>query len=171
MIFLFYVMMLIGILVAPFLERLWVWPRLVVYDCVRWGSVATASCARVFKKHRWNSVKPERYTIDSEPRDEYLTSFSIDFSTCFIMWKAAFLALCLLLAGVRAIDGPSYGVKLCGREFIRAVIFTCGGSRWRRSITNTGRKKNLTHETSSVAMCVSIHDVRRSTIGIRSLQV
>ncbi|MBN3306708.1 REL3 protein, partial [Amia calva] len=25
-----------------------------------------------------------------------------------------------------------YGVKLCGREFIRAVIFTCGGSRWRR---------------------------------------
>ncbi|XP_043917062.1 relaxin-3-like [Protopterus annectens] len=28
--------------------------------------------------------------------------------------------------------GGEYGVKLCGREFIRAVIFTCGGSRWRR---------------------------------------
>ncbi|KAM6469986.1 relaxin-3 [Liasis olivaceus] len=28
---------------------------------------------------------------------------------------------------------PHYGVKLCGREFIRAVIFTCGGSRWRRA--------------------------------------
>nr|XP_006113828.1 relaxin-3 [Pelodiscus sinensis] len=28
---------------------------------------------------------------------------------------------------------PPYGVKLCGREFIRAVIFTCGGSRWRRT--------------------------------------
>ncbi|XP_061763363.1 prorelaxin H1 [Nerophis ophidion] len=26
-----------------------------------------------------------------------------------------------------------YGVKLCGRQFIRAVIFTCGGSRWRRT--------------------------------------
>uniref|UniRef100_A0A8C6UEC7 Insulin-like domain-containing protein n=1 Tax=Neogobius melanostomus TaxID=47308 RepID=A0A8C6UEC7_9GOBI len=26
-----------------------------------------------------------------------------------------------------------YGIKLCGREFIRAVIYTCGGSRWRRS--------------------------------------
>ncbi|XP_029774642.1 relaxin-3 [Suricata suricatta] len=26
-----------------------------------------------------------------------------------------------------------YGVRLCGREFIRAVIFTCGSSRWRRS--------------------------------------
>ncbi|XP_073443681.1 relaxin-3 [Dendrobates tinctorius] len=28
---------------------------------------------------------------------------------------------------------PTIGVKLCGREFIRAVIFTCGGSRWRRN--------------------------------------
>ncbi|XP_026859190.1 relaxin-3a isoform X1 [Electrophorus electricus] len=54
-----------------------------------------------------------------------------------MMWKAAVLAVCLLLAGVRSMDGPTYGVKLCGREFIRAVIFTCGGSRWRRSITNT----------------------------------
>ncbi|XP_064410615.1 uncharacterized protein LOC135355109 [Latimeria chalumnae] len=28
--------------------------------------------------------------------------------------------------------GGEYRVKLCGREFIRAVIFTCGGSRWKR---------------------------------------
>ncbi|XP_061587794.1 relaxin-3b [Cololabis saira] len=55
------------------------------------------------------------------------------------MWKAALLTLCLFVALVdraQCNDGqPSfYGVKLCGREFIRAVIFTCGGSRWRRSI-------------------------------------
>ncbi|XP_026064764.1 relaxin-3-like [Carassius auratus] len=54
-----------------------------------------------------------------------------------MMWKTTALAVCLLLAGVQALDGPSYGVKLCGREFIRAVIFTCGGSRWKRSLTNT----------------------------------
>ncbi|KAM4888041.1 relaxin-3 [Thomomys bottae] len=36
-----------------------------------------------------------------------------------------------LAQGGEAGAGP-YGVKLCGREFIRAVIFTCGGSRWRR---------------------------------------
>ncbi|XP_038640923.1 relaxin-3a [Scyliorhinus canicula] len=30
---------------------------------------------------------------------------------------------------------PVLGVKLCGREFIRAVIFTCGGSRWKRMKT------------------------------------
>lgn len=32
-----------------------------------------------------------------------------------------------------------YGVKLCGREFIRAVIFTCGGSRWRKSVEESGK--------------------------------
>ncbi|XP_002761869.3 relaxin-3 [Callithrix jacchus] len=37
-----------------------------------------------------------------------------------------------LWPGTEARAAP-YGVKLCGREFIRAVIFTCGGSRWRRS--------------------------------------
>ncbi|XP_042361642.1 relaxin-3a [Plectropomus leopardus] len=50
------------------------------------------------------------------------------------MWKAVALAVCLLVAGVQPMDNPAYGVKLCGREFIRAVIFTCGGSRWRRSL-------------------------------------
>ncbi|XP_034534379.1 relaxin-3a isoform X1 [Notolabrus celidotus] len=50
------------------------------------------------------------------------------------MWKAAVFAVCVLVAGVQPMDDPSYGVKLCGREFIRAVIFTCGGSRWRRSL-------------------------------------
>ncbi|XP_048875462.1 prorelaxin H1 [Brienomyrus brachyistius] len=46
------------------------------------------------------------------------------------------LSLCLS-SGAQAAGGgallPGYGVKLCGREFIRAVIFTCGGSRWRRT--------------------------------------
>lgn len=28
-------------------------------------------------------------------------------------------------------------VKLCGREFLRAVVYTCGGSRWRRLLTET----------------------------------
>ncbi|KAK1885679.1 Transportin-2 [Dissostichus eleginoides] len=58
------------------------------------------------------------------------------------MWKAALLTLGLLAVlvdRVRTNDGhPSfYGVKLCGREFIRAVIFTCGGSRWRRGIEDS----------------------------------
>lgn len=36
-------------------------------------------------------------------------------------------------AGGRTGAGASdFAVRLCGREFIRAVIFTCGGSRWKR---------------------------------------
>ncbi|XP_004715545.1 relaxin-3 [Echinops telfairi] len=47
------------------------------------------------------------------------------------------LLLLLLLAGELWLQAEAraapYGVKLCGREFIRAVIFICGGSRWRRA--------------------------------------
>lgn len=60
-----------------------------------------------------------------------------------IMWKAAVLAVCLLVSGVQPMDDPMYGVKLCGREFIRAVIFTCGGSRWKRSVVNSGKLLKL----------------------------
>ncbi|KAF3835353.1 hypothetical protein F7725_027911 [Dissostichus mawsoni] len=28
-------------------------------------------------------------------------------------------------------------VKLCGREFLRAVVYTCGGSRWRRFLSDS----------------------------------
>uniref|UniRef100_A0A3B3RG73 Relaxin-3 n=1 Tax=Paramormyrops kingsleyae TaxID=1676925 RepID=A0A3B3RG73_9TELE len=59
------------------------------------------------------------------------------------MWKGALLAACLLVARVGATDThPAYGVKLCGREFIRAVIFTCGGSRWRRAVDTAGETGN-----------------------------
>uniref|UniRef100_A0AAY4EA96 Relaxin-3 n=1 Tax=Denticeps clupeoides TaxID=299321 RepID=A0AAY4EA96_9TELE len=60
------------------------------------------------------------------------------------MWKAVVLTLGLFVALVRTANGteanPIYGVKLCGREFIRAVIFTCGGSRWRRSVGISGKR-------------------------------
>ncbi|XP_069508993.1 relaxin-3 [Ambystoma mexicanum] len=53
------------------------------------------------------------------------------------MLKLLLVAALWVLAadtGVHAeVRSAPYGVKLCGREFIRAVIFTCGGSRWRRS--------------------------------------
>lgn len=48
---------------------------------------------------------------------------------------AVLLLCCCVKADLasRLVLPRDYGVKLCGREFIRAVIFTCGGSRWRRS--------------------------------------
>ncbi|CAL8332080.1 unnamed protein product [Merluccius merluccius] len=64
------------------------------------------------------------------------------------MWKAAVLTvglLVMLVGRVQSNEGhlSFYGVKLCGREFIRAVIFTCGGSRWRRSIGDSGETLRL----------------------------
>ncbi|XP_020789027.1 insulin-like 5a [Boleophthalmus pectinirostris] len=53
------------------------------------------------------------------------------------MYKAlvpvALLLLCTALLRVQAQEVKA--VKLCGREFLRAVVYTCGGSRWRRSGT------------------------------------
>ncbi|XP_023864914.1 relaxin-3-like [Salvelinus namaycush] len=44
------------------------------------------------------------------------------------------LLLCVLCVGeVRMEDAATVSaVRLCGREFLRAVVYTCGGSRWRR---------------------------------------
>ncbi|XP_040918994.1 relaxin-3a [Toxotes jaculatrix] len=65
------------------------------------------------------------------------------------MWKAVVLAVCLLVAGVQPMEDPTYGVKLCGREFIRAVIFTCGGSRWRRSLRSAAEDPFNSHQDES----------------------
>ncbi|XP_042365800.1 prorelaxin H1 [Plectropomus leopardus] len=60
-----------------------------------------------------------------------------------MLWRLSLVVAVVCVAGIcdcvradvmsRLIIPRDYGVKLCGREFIRAVIFTCGGSRWRRS--------------------------------------
>nr|XP_020458465.1 insulin-like peptide INSL5 [Monopterus albus] len=40
-------------------------------------------------------------------------------------------------------------VKLCGREFLRAVVYTCGGSRWRRFFTESDMDGLSTGDQSS----------------------
>ncbi|XP_030209504.1 prorelaxin H1 [Gadus morhua] len=48
---------------------------------------------------------------------------------------AVLVLVCVCSGAANGLLVPrDYGVKLCGREFIRAVIFTCGGSRWKRSL-------------------------------------
>nr|XP_009687577.1 PREDICTED: insulin-like peptide INSL5 [Struthio camelus australis] len=44
------------------------------------------------------------------------------------------LALVSLLAAVCEAGGEGNPVKLCGRDFVRAIVFTCGGSRWKRHL-------------------------------------
>ncbi|KFW00316.1 Relaxin-3, partial [Eurypyga helias] len=42
------------------------------------------------------------------------------------------LALLALLITAHEGNGEGNTVKLCGRDFVRAIVFTCGGSRWKR---------------------------------------
>ncbi|XP_061740809.1 relaxin-3a [Nerophis ophidion] len=65
------------------------------------------------------------------------------------MWKLVVFVACLLAKEVEPMEDPVYGVKLCGREFIRAVIFTCGGSRWRRSLGTSAEDLLSSHQEES----------------------
>ncbi|XP_056353946.1 insulin-like peptide INSL5 [Oenanthe melanoleuca] len=45
-------------------------------------------------------------------------------------------------------QGEGSKVRLCGRDFIRAVVFTCGGSRWKRELSEQQElreSENLQH--------------------------
>nr|XP_025954298.1 insulin-like peptide INSL5 [Dromaius novaehollandiae] len=44
------------------------------------------------------------------------------------------LALVSVLAAARGAGAQGTPVRLCGRDFVRAIVFTCGGSRWRRHV-------------------------------------
>uniref|UniRef100_A0A667YUP5 Insulin-like domain-containing protein n=1 Tax=Myripristis murdjan TaxID=586833 RepID=A0A667YUP5_9TELE len=42
------------------------------------------------------------------------------------------MLLCVLCVAEIHTEGNTQGLRLCGRAFLRAVVYTCGGSRWRR---------------------------------------
>ncbi|XP_060697673.1 relaxin-3-like [Hemiscyllium ocellatum] len=40
--------------------------------------------------------------------------------------------VCVLIINLLLTSFPVSGIKLCGQELIRAIVYTCGGSRWKR---------------------------------------
>uniref|UniRef100_A0A803TPM5 Insulin-like domain-containing protein n=1 Tax=Anolis carolinensis TaxID=28377 RepID=A0A803TPM5_ANOCA len=56
--------------------------------------------------------------------------------------KAVVLGLLLLsfFMGISEVKSEGAPVRLCGRDFVRAVVFTCGGSRWRRQLNVCNKK-------------------------------
>lgn len=74
-----------------------------------------------------------------------------------MLWRLSLAVAVVCVGGIcncvkadvmsRLIVPRDYGVKLCGREFIRAVIFTCGGSRWKRSTEGDLGELTLLHLT------------------------
>nr|XP_057929603.1 insulin-like 5a [Doryrhamphus excisus] len=47
------------------------------------------------------------------------------------------LLMCAAVCCVDRARAEVKAVKLCGRELMRAVVYTCGGSRWRRFLTES----------------------------------
>ncbi|XP_047443515.1 insulin-like 5a [Mugil cephalus] len=65
----------------------------------------------------------------------------------------ALVVLPLLLCAVACVGqvrADVKAVKLCGREFLRAVVYTCGGSRWRRVLSEPDMDGLPTGEHSSL---------------------
>ncbi|CAB1323934.1 unnamed protein product [Coregonus sp. 'balchen'] len=58
------------------------------------------------------------------------------------------LLLCVA-GGLSQVRAEVKAVKLCGREFLRAVIYTCGGSRWRRLVNEQEQLEGLANEEKS----------------------
>ncbi|XP_031803554.1 relaxin-3 isoform X1 [Sarcophilus harrisii] len=108
-----------------------------------------ASLAPLVCRHHPSLIRD----VTSLPRQVFLPSNSCLWST---MPKAVLLLiLWALLGNLPAAEGRTspYAVKLCGREFIRAVIFTCGGSRWRRDRAGKAFAEELgdeSQETTSI---------------------
>ncbi|XP_043830526.1 prorelaxin-like [Dromiciops gliroides] len=61
----------------------------------------------------------------------------------------AWLLLSFFPGELRAQNVGDIPMQLCGRDFIRAVIFTCGGSRWKR-ISMTEPKQMLVSHSDDV---------------------
>ncbi|XP_040276305.1 relaxin-3-like [Bufo bufo] len=55
--------------------------------------------------------------------------------------------LCVLLITViipnlcQALEVSDVGIRLCGRDFIRTVVMSCGGSRWKRYSPEPGQER------------------------------
>ncbi|KAM6963446.1 insulin-like peptide INSL5 [Aplochiton taeniatus] len=80
------------------------------------------------------------------------------------------LLLCALVE-VGQVRAEVKGVKLCGREFLRAVVYTCGGSRWRRLLSDpdldglsTGEQQQSSLESLSTTLGSEL--TRRDTNNI-----
>ncbi|KAK3568106.1 hypothetical protein QTP86_030884, partial [Hemibagrus guttatus] len=68
----------------------------------------------------------------------------------FLSAMKVLLLVCVLaslLACMPRTEASQIPIKLCGREFLRAVVYTCGGSRWRRSLNEIFTKDSELEDT------------------------
>ncbi|XP_041912033.1 insulin-like 5a [Alosa sapidissima] len=99
----------------------------------------------------------------------YLKCLDIESCGCIMRARSlpvlAVLLLCALCT-LTEVRGDMKAVKLCGREFIRAVVYTCGGSRWRRLLNQRdlegmsgGEQSSMEGQGDSLASDLSKRDL------------
>ncbi|KAF3690682.1 Relaxin-3 Prorelaxin H3 Relaxin-3 B chain Relaxin-3 A chain Precursor [Channa argus] len=74
------------------------------------------------------------------------------------------LLMCAVVC-VQQVRADVQAVKLCGREFLRAVVYTCGGSRWRRFLTESDVDGVSTGEQGSLENLSSSSSSSSSSLG------
>lgn len=132
-----------------------------------WPTRSSTGSMSHYKRHSRATRGLTVFLTNKEHWERFPAPVTLALVCVVVMCKAAVLTLGLLVAllgGARSTDGPPiYGVKLCGREFIRAVIFTCGGSRWRRSLDVSGMRQmwesdmNLKKKIRSFVYCIFVN--------------
>ncbi|KAM9796810.1 insulin-like 5a [Syngnathus typhle] len=78
------------------------------------------------------------------------------------------LLLCVM-AWVGSAKSEVKAVKLCGREFLRAVVYTCGGSRWRRFQAESDMDGVSTGEENTLESLPSIRTSPGSDLSRRDM--
>ncbi|XP_044076769.1 relaxin-3-like [Siniperca chuatsi] len=56
------------------------------------------------------------------------------------------MLLCMLCVAQVQTQDSTNTLRLCGRAFLRAVVYTCGGSRWRRLMGEEETLQNSSRE-------------------------
>ncbi|XP_061738852.1 insulin-like 5a [Nerophis ophidion] len=79
------------------------------------------------------------------------------------------LLLCAVVCRVDRAGAEVRAVKLCGRELMRAVVYTCGGSRWRRLITDSDMEGVSRGDENSLESLPSIRSYPSSDLTRRDI--
>ncbi|XP_072543120.1 insulin-like 5b [Salminus brasiliensis] len=82
--------------------------------------------------------------------------------------KALLLALLLVCTLCPDTARSQNGVRLCGREFLRAVVYTCGGSRWRRVLPEFSTEDSDLDGGQALGVSADTERLRRSLEGLQT---
>ncbi|XP_054835707.1 insulin-like peptide INSL5 [Eublepharis macularius] len=75
------------------------------------------------------------------------------------------LLLLSVFMAISEVKSEERFVKLCGRDFVRAVVFICGGSRWRRHLANNAEgffgEKSHPHISLDVSASATENNIQK----------